>query len=51
MSNNRPSASPQYPEEKEILIPPLTGIEVLDFSTLEDGTLVYRMGMNVNLQS
>ena len=30
---------------------PLTGLEVQDFERLKDGTLVYTMGVNINLQS
>ena len=30
---------------------PLTGLEVQDFERLTDGTLVYTMGLNINLQS
>eukprot|EP01052_Picozoa_sp_SAG31_P017584 SAG31_NODE_1210_length_9377_cov_21.101207_3_plen_1379_part_00 len=42
----------QYPDEVEILLPPLTGLEVLDhFETSTDGTLVFRMQLNVNLRS
>lgn len=51
----------QYPQEQEILLPPLTGLEVLhhteegftlnaDGST-KTGTLVYKMDLNCNLQS
>eukprot|EP01050_Picozoa_sp_SAG11_P015478 SAG11_NODE_2012_length_3924_cov_1.906667_1_plen_272_part_00 len=41
----------QCPHEKEILIPPLTGLEVLSQGRLADGTLLFSMGLNVNLQS
>ena len=34
----------QYKDEREILMPPLTGLEVLDFVKQGDGTLVYSMG-------
>ena len=41
----------QYPHEKEILIPPVTGLEVLRDPIEEpDGALVYDMGLNVNLR-
>ena len=41
----------EYPHECEILIPPLTGLEVLRKSRLADGTLLFEMALNVNLQS
>ena len=41
----------QYPEECEILLPPLTGLEVSDYTTNADGTLVYTMQLNINMQS
>eukprot|EP01051_Picozoa_sp_SAG22_P006230 SAG22_NODE_401_length_11080_cov_18.258082_5_plen_553_part_00 len=41
----------QYPEEAEILIPPLTGLEVLGFRQADDGLLEYSMALNCNLQS
>ena len=34
-----------------IALQPLTGLEVQDFERLTDGTLVYTMGLNINLQS
>ena len=42
----------QYPEEKEILIPPLLAVELLgEIAEQEDGTLVCHMGLNCSLQS
>eukprot|EP01050_Picozoa_sp_SAG11_P037420 SAG11_NODE_14744_length_601_cov_0.822709_1_plen_161_part_10 len=41
----------QYPHEREILIPPLCGLEVLSSGQLTDGTIIYRMGLNLNLRS
>jgi hypothetical protein len=42
----------QYPHEQEILLPPLSGLEVLDHHQHHDAdgktTLVYRMGLNIN---
>eukprot|EP01052_Picozoa_sp_SAG31_P055346 SAG31_NODE_15233_length_764_cov_1.142857_1_plen_120_part_01 len=41
-----------YPDEVEILLPPLTGLEVLDYvENRVDGTLIFRMQLNINLQS
>jgi WD40 repeat protein len=41
----------QYPDESEILLPPLTGLEVTDFKTDDAGRLVYTMQLNINMQS
>ena len=41
----------QYPGEREILLPPLTGLEMQSFTKLRDGTLLYTMDLNINLQS
>ena len=41
----------QYPEEAEILIPPLLAIELEEMHETADGTLVCKMGLNCNLQS
>eukprot|EP01050_Picozoa_sp_SAG11_P019987 SAG11_NODE_3278_length_2557_cov_2.015813_3_plen_430_part_01 len=41
----------QYPHEAEILIPPLCGLEVLSSGTLADGTMLFTMGLNLNLRS
>jgi hypothetical protein len=41
----------QYPEEREILLAPLTGLEVLRHAEEAGGTLVYTMDLNCNLQS
>eukprot|EP01051_Picozoa_sp_SAG22_P005512 SAG22_NODE_329_length_12249_cov_27.341646_7_plen_1215_part_00 len=41
----------QYPDEKEILLPPLTGLEVSGYEEKAGGALVYRMGLNINMQS
>jgi predicted outer membrane repeat protein len=41
----------QYPDESEILLPPLTGLEVIDFKTDDDGRLVFTMQLNINMQS
>eukprot|EP01052_Picozoa_sp_SAG31_P039678 SAG31_NODE_5553_length_2461_cov_1.270957_3_plen_403_part_01 len=41
----------QYPHEKEILLPPLLAIEVLDVTELSDETIMFEMGMNCNMQS
>ena len=41
----------QYPNEAEILLPPLTGLEVSSYSEAEDQTLVYKMQLNINMQS
>eukprot|EP01050_Picozoa_sp_SAG11_P002049 SAG11_NODE_99_length_16913_cov_41.552813_9_plen_158_part_00 len=41
----------QYPLEREILISPLSGLEVLSAGQLRDKTLVYTMGLNINLRS
>ena len=35
----------EYPHECEILIPPLTGLEVLNKSKLADGTMLFEMGI------
>ena len=35
----------EYPHECEILIPPLTGLEVLEKSSLADGTMLFEMGI------
>ena len=39
------------PGEREILLPPLTGLEMQSFTKLRDGTLLYTMDLNTNLQS
>ena len=41
----------QYPNEAEILLPPLTGLEVSSYSEADDQTLVYKMQLNINMQS
>eukprot|EP01052_Picozoa_sp_SAG31_P005249 SAG31_NODE_228_length_19803_cov_29.496498_4_plen_636_part_00 len=41
----------QYPDEAEILLPPLTGLEVSSYSEAEDQSLVYKMQLNINMQS
>ena len=41
----------QYPGEHEILLPPLTGLEVLGYAEGADRTLVYTMQLNINMQS
>lgn len=41
----------QYPEEKEILLPPLLAIELLGCESKADGTLVCSMDLNCNLQT
>ena len=41
----------QYPDESEILLPPLTGLEVTAFKSDDVGTLVFDMQLNVNMQS
>ena len=41
----------QYPDEAEILLPPLTGLEVGSYVEKADGTLVYTMHLNINLKS
>ena len=41
----------QYPDEREVLLPPLTGLEVSSYTESTDGTLVYTMQLNINMQS
>jgi WD40 repeat protein len=41
----------QYPEEKEILLPPLTGIEVTADEVTADNVRVLQMRLNINLRS
>ena len=41
----------QYPQEKEVTLTPLTGLEILNSGQLSDDTMVFEMGLNVNLQS
>jgi hypothetical protein len=41
----------QYPEEKEILLPPLTGIEVQNDEVTADNVRVLQMRLNINLRS
>ena len=41
----------QYPDECEILLPPLTGLEVSNYIENADGALVYTMQLNINMQS
>jgi WD40 repeat protein len=41
----------QYPEEKEILLPPLTGMEVLEDDVSPDDVRKLTMRLNINLRS
>ena len=40
----------RYPEEKEILLPPMSGLEVKDYRT-EGATLIVSVRLSINLQS
>ena len=41
----------QYPHEAEVLFPPLTGLEFLDFRVDENGLLIWTVRPSVNLHS
>ena len=41
----------QYPDEAEILLPPLLALEMIDMHERTDGTIVCTVALNCNLQS